>query len=251
MNRFIASSVLGIAVGAASLAVPLLALADTTVSVQSVSPSATVAPGTQVSFAVSSAGFTNPVYAIADSFGGSTVSSSNIDSSGNFMWTPTPADSGTHTITVSASDSNGDNATANVTIQVSQNTVPGASGTTSSLSSPQVQAILSLLQSFGADQSVINNVAATLGGTAPVSTAGGSSVTGDGYVFTTFMEEGDSGAQITELQERLAALGLFSVEPTGYFGSVTKAAVVQFQAAHGIDQVGYVGPATRAALNSQ
>jgi hypothetical protein len=233
----------------------IVVTAPASIAVGTVSPGTSVMTGTQVSFTVTPTSFNNPSYSISDSFGGGTLTSSNIDASGNVTWTPQIQDVGTHSITVSASDASGNSASANVTITVSQNTTSSSSGTTassaSSLSSPQVQAILSLLQSFGADQSVINNVAATLGGTPPASTAASAAPAGDGYVFTTFMEEGDSGTQITELQDRLAVLGYFSVAPTGYFGPVTQAAVEQFQAAHGIDQVGYVGPATRAALNGQ
>ncbi len=53
----------------------------------------------------------------------------------------------------------------------------------------------------------------------------------------------------TALQQRLTALNLYSGPITGYFGSLTQAAVEAFQGQHGISQVGYVGPATRAALN--
>jgi hypothetical protein len=36
---------------------------------------------------------------------------------------------------------------------------------------------------------------------------------------------------------------------TGYFGPITEAAVKRFQARYGIEQIGYVGPLTRAKLN--
>ncbi|KKS98277.1 MAG: Peptidoglycan-binding domain 1 protein, partial [Candidatus Giovannonibacteria bacterium GW2011_GWA1_43_15] len=45
------------------------------------------------------------------------------------------------------------------------------------------------------------------------------------------------------LQEKL------SVNPTGYFGTLTRAAVLNFQKQYGIEQVGFVGPKTRAKLN--
>ena len=35
---------------------------------------------------------------------------------------------------------------------------------------------------------------------------------------------------------------------TGFFGSLTKAAVMKFQKAHGIAETGTVGPITRAAM---
>ena len=37
---------------------------------------------------------------------------------------------------------------------------------------------------------------------------------------------------------------------TGNFGSLTKTAVIRFQAKYGISQTGYVGPITRAKINS-
>ena len=57
-----------------------------------------------------------------------------------------------------------------------------------------------------------------------------------------------SGQSVTALQTYLAASGYLSAKPTGYFGSLTFAAVKKFQAAQGINATGYVGPLTRAAL---
>jgi peptidoglycan hydrolase-like protein with peptidoglycan-binding domain len=42
---------------------------------------------------------------------------------------------------------------------------------------------------------------------------------------------------------------LANPEIIGYYGSVTEAAVVEFQKANDIDPIGIVGPRTRAALN--
>lgn len=62
--------------------------------------------------------------------------------------------------------------------------------------------------------------------------------------FTKDLTVGSSGAEVTALQN---ALGVSPA--TGYFGSVTKAAVAKYQASKGIAATGYVGPLTRAALN--
>ncbi len=61
---------------------------------------------------------------------------------------------------------------------------------------------------------------------------------------------GSRGADVTALQSMLIAAG-YSIPAgaTGYFGSQTKAAVQQYQAAKGIPSTGFVGPLTRAALN--
>lgn len=62
--------------------------------------------------------------------------------------------------------------------------------------------------------------------------------------FTKDLTVGSSGADVTALQN---ALGVSPA--TGYFGSVTKAAVVAYQKAHNLPASGYVGALTRAALN--
>jgi len=51
--------------------------------------------------------------------------------------------------------------------------------------------------------------------------------------------------QYLALDEEIYPQGLI----TGYYGPLTAAAVRKFQSAHGIDQVGVVGPITRARLN--
>lgn len=67
------------------------------------------------------------------------------------------------------------------------------------------------------------------------------------------LQLGSRGADVSELQTFLAASA--SVYPqgliTGYFGSLTQAAVRRFQALNGISQVGRVGPQTLAVINSQ
>lgn len=63
------------------------------------------------------------------------------------------------------------------------------------------------------------------------------------------LSQGQRGEAVRVLQEKLSELGYFSGGATGYFGPVTKAAVVAFQKANGIDPIGIVGPKTRAALD--
>ncbi|MBI4992609.1 MAG: peptidoglycan-binding protein [Candidatus Magasanikbacteria bacterium] len=71
------------------------------------------------------------------------------------------------------------------------------------------------------------------------------------YKFSLTLQQGDSGAEVTKLQEKLKALGYLSVEPTGTFGAKTKEAVVQFQQAYKLAPYpGVVGKATRDMLNS-
>lgn len=61
---------------------------------------------------------------------------------------------------------------------------------------------------------------------------------------------GMTDPQVTILQQFLVVKGYLLVSPTGYYGQLTMAAVKKFQAANGIDQVGAVGPMTRAAINN-
>ena len=67
------------------------------------------------------------------------------------------------------------------------------------------------------------------------------------------LEYGMSGADVSVLQTFLARDTSIYPEGlvTGYFGSLTKAAVSNFQARNGIAVVGRVGPVTMAAINAQ
>ncbi len=67
------------------------------------------------------------------------------------------------------------------------------------------------------------------------------------------LEFGMSGSDVSSLQAFLATDPTIYPQGlvTGYFGSLTKAAVINFQARNGIATVGRVGPITRAAINAQ
>lgn len=89
------------------------------IAIQNVTPGAKIMPGTKLSFNVVNTGFTNPTYSMGDTFSnGSTVSNSNIDSAGNFSWTPDMSQNGQHDISVYASDALGHNFTAHLPVQV-------------------------------------------------------------------------------------------------------------------------------------
>jgi hypothetical protein len=73
------------------------------------------------------------------------------------------------------------------------------------------------------------------------------------YSFTHDLTVGSTGADVTALQKLLISKGdLTGVSaPTGYFGSLTVAALAKFQAANGISPAaGYFGPKTRAFVNA-
>jgi hypothetical protein len=95
-----------------------------------------------------------------------------------------------------------------------------------------------LVQSGALTSSQLSAVQSIIGGTTAAATTG--------YVFNTNLTVGSRGADVTALQN---AVGVSPA--TGYFGAITKAAVIQYQIAKGITPAaGYVGAVTRAALNA-
>ena len=121
------------------------------------------------------------------------------------------------------------------------------------LTETQIQSILSLLASFGADQATINNINNVLHGQAVVPLSSSPTV-----VFTRNRELNDTGQDVRALQVWLNAHG-FTVAATGpgspgnetsLFGSKTYQALIKFQQSKNLPQTGYFGPLTRAALAS-
>jgi peptidoglycan hydrolase-like protein with peptidoglycan-binding domain len=62
---------------------------------------------------------------------------------------------------------------------------------------------------------------------------------------------GSRGDDVTELQNRLTAAGLYSGPISGVFGPMTKAAVIKLQAQNGLPQTGFVGVLTMKVLNNE
>lgn len=103
---------------------------------------------------------------------------------------------------------------------------------------------------------------------AQLSTMGGAPVGAISYNFTTNLSQGDSGVDVLNLQRvlnmdsatQVAASGVGSTGlESEYFGSLTKAAVIKFQNKYAAEVLtpvgltagtGYVGPSTRAKLNT-
>ena len=114
------------------------------------------------------------------------------------------------------------------------------------LTESQIQEILSLLSSFGADQSVVANVNASLRGgpTTPPPAC---------PTFGRNLTLGSTGGDVSDLQTYLAQNGYFNQTPTGYFGFVTAQAVGQLQLSLGVvssandEAYGIFGPRTRTA----
>lgn len=94
----------------------------------------------------------------------------------------------------------------------------------------------------------VNVGAQTLGDDAPVTPSNFCvSLTRDmGYRAT----DGQVGGEVSALQDYLQTKGYLDSEPTGFFGRLTVAAAKSFQTANGIRPTGYVGPVTRAKIQS-
>jgi peptidoglycan hydrolase-like protein with peptidoglycan-binding domain len=69
-------------------------------------------------------------------------------------------------------------------------------------------------------------------------------------IFADPLTLGITGTEVTALQQLLVNLGFLSTTPTGYYGTLTFEAVKAFQAAHQLEEVGSIGPQTRAVLNA-
>jgi YVTN family beta-propeller protein len=64
------------------------------------------------------------------------------------------------------------------------------------------------------------------------------------------LQKGNSSSQVTSLQKKLQAAGYFDGPVTGYYGSLTQAAVMKFQKAQGLTANGIADLETLKALNS-
>ena len=63
-----------------------------------------------------------------------------------------------------------------------------------------------------------------------------------------FLKDLSTGMQNNDVVQLQIRLGV--VPTSGWFGPITKAAVIKYQQVHGIPATGYCGPLTRASLNS-
>ncbi|MFP4539846.1 MAG: peptidoglycan-binding domain-containing protein, partial [Candidatus Paceibacterota bacterium] len=127
------------------------------------------------------------------------------------------------------------------------------------LTQSQIDSILGLLESFGADEATMNDVEAALTGedtddTTPTTPAP------DVAQFDRDLSTGSTGDDVKSLQEWLNDNG-YTVATEGagspgnetdYFGERTREAVAAYQSANGIEPVaGYFGPKTREAVNAE
>jgi N-acetylmuramoyl-L-alanine amidase len=64
------------------------------------------------------------------------------------------------------------------------------------------------------------------------------------------LKNGTTGASVTQLQSDLKKLGFMSIEPTGYYGNVTRTAVTRFQKKYGLKSDGIAGSKTLGKISS-
>ena len=219
----------------------------------SINNAATQTNNPQVTLTITPAGTANQMWVSNDpSFStGSWITFQNL-----YPWTLSSGD-GVKTAYVRYGASGNIVASAQASITLSGSGTTASTGglvlgaSTQTLTDAQIAAIINLLKSFNADQSVIDAVNASLHGQASASTGGTVASSSDGFVFTQRLQMGSTGNEVTELQKRLGAEGVYSGPVTGYFGALTKAAVIAYQKAHSLPQVGIVGPQTRAVLNGK
>jgi len=70
--------------------------------------------------------------------------------------------------------------------------------------------------------------------------------------FNRYLYKGTSGEEVKTLQSKLKNLGYFLFDKlTGYYGVITRSAVVDFQKDNNLPGVGVVGPLTRELLNKE
>ncbi len=85
---------------------------------------------------------------------------------------------------------------------------------------------------------------------AVVGGVGATTTTGANYRFTLPLALGASGNEVLQMEMKLAKLGFLLRVAGSTFDATTAEAVKKFQASKGLEQVGSVGPSTRAALNA-
>jgi len=204
--------------------------AGPTLSILGLTPGPSVPFGTTTSFTVGAMNFLPSAFSLSDSFSGTSLGNTNINTSGGFSWVPRVSDVGVHVISIKGTvGAYGKSATTTQVI-----TVLGPAMSTAPIISPTLTTL---------------TPAVAVPATQAVSTA---SAVGDGYVFKNFMglgEDTTDGTDVLELQKHLSILGIYTGKQTGYFGPMTEAAVKKFQRARHIPATGFVGIATRAELN--
>lgn len=116
----------------------------------------------------------------------------------------------------------------------------------------QINAIISLVRSFGVDESVIKNVDDSLNGRTPTVTVDTNvQPVAFCYNWNKDLTVGSGGDDVKALNEALSQEDISDriASEVNHFDENTAGHMVAFQKKYGIRQTGYVGPMTRAKLN--
>ena len=145
-----------------------------------------------------------------------------------------------------------------VTVVVSANTTPTPTpapaptptpSTGGSNVNPAAQASVTLTTtSVGAAQCMDGEKFSTVTGK-PCVAANGRQFGAAVSLYARTLARGSRGDDVSNLQQRLLDEHVYTGPVTGYFGPLTEKGVMKYQEKFGIDQVGMVGPLTRASLN--
>ncbi len=216
---------------AASSTVTIIVTSKTVVVSNLLPTSGTVVVRSPVTFSIVAPGFVMPSYGVYDATAMTTLVQSNVDANGAFSWKPTTDDLGTHALTVRAWDSQGHSAQTIVPVTV-------------------INPVASTTPNVATTTSAVATTAPAPTTPAPSTAPATPSANTSAYRFTTYLALGSRGAAVTALQNKLTTLGVYAGPITGYYGTLTAAAVKNFQKAHGLEVVGSVGPRTRTALNA-
>lgn len=238
----------------ASASIDVVVGTGPSIVINGMSPGPSVTLGQTLTFTASPVQFSPNAFSVTDTFSGTTVSNGNINISGQFSWTPSGIDAGTHTLTVTGTVGfYGKSASVKQVVHVLRPGETAPIQTVAATSTAPTTAIAASDTAVTALQKQIAEltakIAAQKGASVSTPAATPAPVSANGS-FTTYLYQGMEGEEVTRLQKVLAQQGFFSAEPNGTFGPLTVAAVKKFQAAQGLSTLGVVGPATRAALNA-
>lgn len=210
----------------------------------------TVNLGSATNFTVVPKAFSSTTYSVSDSFVGSSVTNANINSAGYFFWTPGTGDIGTHILTLSVSDTLGHVGSTTQQIIVRAVTSSALPQSQSLASTTTVSTTVSATTQGSLIDTLVLQLRALQAQLAVLKSKQNVSAVAS-YKFFTPLALRSSGTAVVELQKRLTKEGVYTGPVNGKFGPLTKAAVMRYQAKHGLARLGIVGPGTRAALNAE
>lgn len=192
-------------------------------------------------------GFVEPGFTAVTS-AGDPISASSTSSTGALDITKP----GSYTITYTDTDDFGHTATSTRTVVVRNCSAGSGSGGGSGISraasvTPSGSTIPGNAFGLNALQSFLLPPGQVLGASTLFP---GIPATGGIFQFTSDLSIGMRGEEIAVLQERLSETGYFKGPVTGYFGPLTRSALMRLQRANGLSATGTLNAETRMLLNS-